>query len=105
MKESYLCRKIRLALEREFPKSYWVKIAAGPFQTTGLPDLVGCVEGYFIGIEVKLPKRKTEVGAVTARQQNVLNHIQEAKGLSIVAYDDKGAVVEIKHFLEDRRMQ
>jgi hypothetical protein len=52
-----------------------------------------------------LPKRKTEVGAVTARQQNVLNHIQEAKGLSIVAYDDKGAVAEIKHFLEDRRMQ
>jgi hypothetical protein len=34
---------------------YWVKIHGSPFQRVGLPDIIGCVEGLFIALEVKQP--------------------------------------------------
>lgn len=34
---------------------WWVKIHGGPFQQAGIPDIIGCWKGRFIGIEAKMP--------------------------------------------------
>ncbi|MCU7521923.1 MAG: VRR-NUC domain-containing protein [Ignavibacteria bacterium] len=34
---------------------WWVKVHGSPFQRAGIPDIIGCYEGRFIGIEVKCP--------------------------------------------------
>jgi hypothetical protein len=37
---------------------WWVKIHGGPFQAIGIPDIVGCWKGRFVGIELKIPGEK-----------------------------------------------
>ena len=54
--ESRLQRAIRRKLTHEVG-GYWLKIAGGPFQKAGVPDILGCVNGLFIGLEVKRPDR------------------------------------------------
>ncbi len=53
--ESKLQLKIRHALERRWPGSWWFKVHGGPFQPAGIPDLLGCVAGRFVALEVKMP--------------------------------------------------
>jgi hypothetical protein len=52
--EARLVARILLALEAEVG-GLWTKIHASPFQRSGFPDIVGCLEGLFIALEVKLP--------------------------------------------------
>ncbi len=52
--ESRLQRRIQRALLREVG-GWWTKIYTGPFQKAGIPDLLGCVEGLFFALEVKMP--------------------------------------------------
>jgi len=79
--ESVLVDKIIKAL-REQDKSYWVKIHGGMYQAVGLPDIVGCYNGRFVAIEVKIPgKEKT----LTERQKLILKRIKKAGGYAIMA--------------------
>lgn len=57
------------------------KVHGGPTMMAGLPDLVACCDGLFIGIEVKMPGNKT-----SAVQDHVHTKITEAGGAVIVAY-------------------
>lgn len=76
MKESDLSKKIALKMRQ---RGCWaVKIAAGPRQGTGLPDIVGIYKGYGLGLEVKLPgKEKT----LTVLQAARLKQINDAGGV------------------------
>ena len=76
MTEASLVNKIMASLEKGLG-GIWIKISAGPFQVAGLPDIIGCYKGKFIGLEVKLPgKEKT----LTKIQQFWLRKINEAGG-------------------------
>lgn len=57
-----------------------MKIHGGPFQSAGIPDLLGCVNGLFFGLEVKVPKR----GKVSRIQEVVMAKIRN-KGQGIAA--------------------
>jgi len=52
--ETRLQRRIVRALKKEVG-GWWAKIYVGPFQQAGIPDLLGCVEGLFFALEVKMP--------------------------------------------------
>lgn len=56
------------------------KIHGGPTMMAGLPDLIACVNGQFIGIEVKQPGQKPSVV-----QEFVHRKIRKAGGDVIVA--------------------
>lgn len=58
-----------------------VKIVGGPVQRSGLPDILVCYRGRFVGIEVKLPGKERNV---TQIQAATLKAIHRAKGLSYV---------------------
>lgn len=53
--ETTLQRKIREELLKLFPSLYIIKIHGGMYQEPGIPDLLLCVRGRFIGLEVKIP--------------------------------------------------
>ena len=64
------------------PNSYIEKIHGGSqFQSVGIPDLIACVNGRFVGIEVKRPKG----GVVSKVQQVKINLINMAGGVALVA--------------------
>lgn len=93
--EEAIVKKIRKALQRSVG-GFWFKVHGGPFQMAGLPDLLGCVQGRFIGIEVKRPSRMTNVSPI---QQRMIRKINLNGGLAIVSCDPDTAVEEVTRFL------
>jgi len=61
----------------------------------GVPDIIGCFKGRFIGIEVKAPK-----GVVSSYQQNFIDRINEAGGIGIIARSLDDVIVGLG--LQDR---
>ena len=55
---------------------------AGPYGQHGIPDILSCVDGKFLAIEVKAPGKETNV---SANQERQLNSIAESNGVGIVA--------------------
>lgn len=55
----------------------------GGYGRAGIPDIVACVNGFFLAIECKAGKGKT-----TALQDRELEDIRAAGGMALVVYDD-----------------
>jgi hypothetical protein len=47
------------------------------YQQGGLPDIIGCYQGVFFGLEVKLPGKEH---TLTERQAHALKSIRRADG-------------------------
>lgn len=63
----------------------------GMYGTAGIPDIICCYKGKFIGIEVKRPE-----GKVSKLQKALLKKINTSGGVAIIAYsvDDVVKVVD-----------
>lgn len=59
---------------------WWTKIP-GTRMSAGLPDIIGCHNGTFVGLEVKRPSTRN---TVTERQAETLRRIAAAGGLAAV---------------------
>lgn len=70
---------------REIPSTYWIKI--NDKVTAGIPDIIGCVAGIFVAIELKTKSK------VTALQAYTLRRIDSANGQAFVANPDNWAHV------------
>jgi penicillin-binding protein-related factor A (putative recombinase) len=76
-----------VAALRLLPDSEWVKIAAGPWQTSGLPDLLGCYRGRFMAVEVKEATRRTaKDGGLTEKQADWLQRYAAVGARCFVVY-------------------
>ena len=79
--------KVKARMTAEFGAWLWgFAPAASKFGKRGVPDLIYCVAGLFVAIEVKAPGAKSRVTELQARQ---LQKIAEAGGLSFVVYDEQ----------------
>lgn len=92
--ESRLHRQIMKALGDEFPGSYFRKIHGNAFQHAGIPDIIGCVEGYFVGLEVK-----TDTGKSTMIQILEGQSIKKASGIHGEVRSPEEAIKVIKEGL------
>ena len=63
---------------------YAVKIVSAGKK--GVPDIIACVNGFFLGIEVKTPDTATNTSKL---QDYNLKKIMEAKGEAVVAVEIK----------------
>jgi Holliday junction resolvase len=63
--------------------AYYFMPATGGYGKSGVPDIVCCANGYFIGIECKAGKGKT-----TALQDKNLDAITAAAGVAVVINED-----------------
>lgn len=63
--------------------AYHVKIHGSAFMPAGTPDILACVKGVFVGIEVKKPKG----GRASDLQKLKIKQIEQAGGIGIVAND------------------
>ncbi len=95
-KESYYQRKILEALRDAFPTGRWRKNAAGIGQDSGEPDLIGCLDGKFIAVEVKRPL----IGALTALQERAIRDIRAAGGCAMVATYPDEVVTSVQKYME-----
>lgn len=77
--ESRVVRKIREYIHAR--GGFTFKVHGSPFMMAGLPDVVCCYKGKFIGLEVKMPGN-----LATPQQKNVGEKIKNAKGHWLVVY-------------------
>lgn len=59
--------------------AYYFMPATGGFGRSGVPDIVGCIDGKFFGIECKAGSNKP-----TALQEKELRRITEAGGVALL---------------------
>lgn len=60
---------------------YW---GGAAYTKSGIPDLLVCVNGYFLGVELKAPK-----GKASELQLHTLKEIDKAGGFAILLYPDQ----------------
>lgn len=92
--ESRLQKNIRSALEKELG-GVWYKIHGGPFQHSGIPDFLGCVDGLFFGLEVKVPGR----GKLSELQKIEIAAIKLAGGVAGVVTSPQEAIKLVREAL------
>ena len=96
-RESHLQRRVRGALAAAFPGCWCVKVHVSEFSAAGTPDLLCCVHGHFVAIEVKQP------GEVpTVLQEFTLNNIRHAGGIAVVVSSPEQAVAAVRERLPNR---
>ena len=61
--------------------AYFVKFFANAFTRSGVPDILACVNGYFVGIEVK-----AQNGKPSDLQLHNVRQIRAAGGFAFVLY-------------------
>ena len=93
-KEKPFETQIRKFLESE--GCYCFKVWGGGYQQAGIPDLLICVNGYFVAVEVKGDK-----GKPTDLQLYNIERIKKAGGVAMVLYpkgfdDFKQLIYELK---------
>lgn len=79
--EGRVKRKVKDILKSFGTDVYYFMPAMGSFGKSGVPDIVACVYGAFVGIEVKADKRKNPP---TELQKKNLAEIETAHGVSLV---------------------
>jgi hypothetical protein len=90
--EARLTRKIRVALQTQYPDIFVFKVWGSEYQMAGLPDLIGCYRGIFFGLEVKMPAKRNNV---SISQQHVLMMIRRAGGIGEVVCTPNEAIAII----------
>lgn len=77
--ESKLSRRIMTELRAN--GAFVFKVWGSEHMMAGLPDLIGCYEGRFFGLEVKMPDNRD---GTSVRQRYVIGLIQKAGGIAEV---------------------
>ena len=93
-RESKLSRKIMDALRIE--GYFCFKVHGSEFMMAGLPDIIVCAKGYFIGLETKLPETRENV---SPRQHYVHGLINSAGGKATVVCSPAEAIRVVKEVL------
>ncbi|CAM3400177.1 VRR-NUC domain-containing protein [Pseudostreptobacillus hongkongensis] len=84
-KEKDLENKIKKHLEKN--GHYHFKVHGSLYMKSGIPDIIACINGHFVGIEVKRPDGK---GITSDLQKIHIANIKKSGGYSAVInnYDD-----------------
>lgn len=90
MKEKEIVDSIKGYLQKIENLFFW-KEHGGQFGTAGIPDLIVCYKGKFIGLEVKRPG-----GKPTLLQRITLKRIEKAKGIAkvVTSVEDVKSIIE-----------
>jgi len=81
-KEAGIQKWVRDRLQNEYGDNcVYIKYPAGHYSTRGVSDLIFCIHGLYVAIEVK-----TSVGGLTALQKKFLERVKVAEGLAFVIY-------------------
>ena len=92
--ENAVKRRIRKVLKDY--KVYCFAAAAGPFSVHGVPDIICCVNGKFVAIEVKAPGK---VKSVTKNQRYHLATIKENGGYAIVTDNEQDVIALMEEIM------
>lgn len=85
--------------------AWHVKFFANSYTKSGIPDILACVNGYFVGIEVK-----AQNGKPSELQLYNVRKIREAGGFAVILYPSafdefKKFIIDLNHDTFNREMK
>lgn len=83
-RESVVQKELMTKLQATYKNGYIRKIAQSMYSHGGVPDILACINGEFVAIEVK-----TDSGKVSKLQARDIKLIEDAGGLALVCYGYK----------------
>lgn len=94
MKESTYQEKVLSYLEE---RGAWCFTTHGGsmYQVAGLPDVIACYRGFFLGLELKTGKYQA-----TELQKQKLNNIQDSGGVGVILRDDFRDIEAILNYID-----
>ena len=101
--ETRLQEKIKKHLQKTLG-GVWHKIHGGPFQQSGIGDLIGCCKGYYFNLEVKQdkPGKKYEP---TEIQQREIDNVKEEGGCGACVKSAEEAEQVVRAYLKSKAIQ
>lgn len=92
--ESRIVKKIREYLHSKGAVTFKIHGGDNPFQEVGIPDLLCCIRGRFVAVEVKTPE-----GKLSPLQERNLDRIANAGGVAITARSIDDVAEQLKGVL------
>ena len=85
---------------KSLPKCWFVKIWGGGFMKAGIPDILGVINGNFIGLELKAPN-----GKPSELQKRNIRLINKCGGYGVILYpkDFEQFKREVEKFYVDKK--
>lgn len=74
-------KKVKKFLDGLGPEVWYFKHWAGAYSKSGIPDIIACISGHFMGIELK-----KEDGTPSPLQIRNIDLIQAARGYGYILY-------------------
>lgn len=97
--ESKLQREIKEFLQKTFG-GIWHKIHGDMFQDAGIGDLVGCVQGHYFNLEVKMPNNKKR----KQNQTEEINRVNENGGCGSYVTSVEEAYEVVRGYLKSKAL-
>jgi hypothetical protein len=69
--------------QRASPKGWYLKVWGGGYQKSGIPDLLMCVNGIFLAVELK-----SSAGKPTELQRKNIEMVNRGGGIGLVLYPE-----------------
>lgn len=99
--ENDVKKKLKKYLD-EIPYLFYYSATAGAYSTSGIPDIVGCHNGRFFGIEVKAPGRRGEkTRGASGLQVLQMLKIRAALGFTMVFDGEEIDWITLRNWLEE----
>ena len=64
--------------------AYFIKTHGDRFSRVGTPDIIACINGHFVAVEVKATN-----GKASELQKYHINQIKESGGFAVILYPDE----------------
>lgn len=105
--EKALQAQIERAILSAHPSSWVFHPVGGPFQMVGVPDLIVCVDGLFVALEIKHQKpgesQQHAVERTTLVQRNQIMKIQRAGGYAKTVLSVEEALSAVAEAIQNHR--
>lgn len=98
--EAQVVHAVRKALLKEWPHAWVLKTAGSIYQEPGVPDLLVCVDGRMVGLEVKFQRAgESEAharGRASVQQRVHIRRLLRAGGMAEVVLTPEEAVAVVR---------
>ncbi len=83
---------------KSLPEVWVLKVVGSAVQASGVPDILMCIKGYFVAVELKRPDGK---GRVSEIQKAQIAHIIRAGGVAVVIDSFEAFQALVLKYLEE----
>jgi len=98
--EAKLVKRLQALMRQAGGCCFKIHGGDNPFQAVGVPDLLCCIEGWFVGVEVKMPGESLRPAQVVA-----LAEIYRAGGIAAVVETSEQGRTLLRYIKDRRRVE